>query len=74
MKTNLQLIENIAENIANEYWDAVYDDICLIDRPKGYIRRIKAAITEDGPKSEEDERWIKAVGPLLIDEYARGYI
>lgn len=74
MQSNLKLIENIAENIKNELWDAAYDDICLITRPKGYIKRIKAAMTTDGPNSEEDERWIKAVAPLLTGEYACGNI
>ena len=74
MDTNLRLIENIVENLTNEFWEAAYDDICLVSRPRGYLKRIKAAMTPDGPKSEEDERWIKAVTPLLVGEYAMGNI
>jgi len=76
MKPNLKLIENIAENIENEKWGAVVDDIGLIDRPQGYLREILECLRNDdgefSPDSEESERWIKSVGPMLAGEYASG--
>ena len=76
MKATLNLIENIVENIEAENWSAVADDIGLINRPKGYLRRIIESLEfsegEYYPKSDEDERWIKAIAPLLVGEYACG--
>ena len=78
MKTNLKLIENITENIKNENWSDVADDISLISQPKGYLRKIANCLqrAEDDyyPKSQEDEQWIKSVAPLLVGEYACGNI
>lgn len=78
MKTTLALIENITENIKNENWSAVADDIGLISRPEGYLLQIKRRLEESEgeyyPDSEESERWIKSIGPMLPGEYACGNI
>ena len=74
MKANLALVQNISDNISNEDWDAVWADVCLIDSLRGCLKRIRRAMTADGPNSEEDVRWIKAVGPMLAGEYACGNI
>jgi len=77
MKANLKLVENIAENILNENWSALHDDICLISPRNGTWRKILAALIEDDdnewyPASEEDERWLKSIAPMLAGEYAVG--
>lgn len=78
MKSKLSLIENIAENIKKENWSAVADDIGLIDRPKGYLAQIMKRLEESEgeyyPDSAESERWIKAISPMLVGEYACGNI
>ena len=77
MKPNLKLIENIADNIKKELWDAVVDDIDLIRPNHGLLYKIRGCLRlydDDiwAPASEEDERWLKAIAPTLLGEYACG--
>ncbi|MBN2591622.1 MAG: hypothetical protein JXA96_17280 [Sedimentisphaerales bacterium] len=79
MKTNLKLVENIAENITNESWGAVVNDIDLIRPRSGLLYKIRACLRLDdddvwSPASEEDARWLKAIAPTLAGEYAVGNI
>ncbi len=78
MKTNLQIVENIANNLQNEDFTAVADDIQLISHPRGYLYKIMACLVSDGdnwyPDSQESESWLKAIAPLLAGEYVVGNI
>ena len=77
MESNLKLIENIAENLANGFWTAAVEDILIIDKPRGLLEQILQhfKISEEleyYPISKKSERWLKSISRILAGEYACG--
>ena len=76
MESNLKLIENIAENLANGFWTAAVADIKLITHRKTLLSKILSHLEESEgeyyPSSGEAERWLKSIARILEGEYACG--